>query len=358
MFPSKRNLDEAISDYIDLVGKQGCFTQSDAAELAAHLYDSTDILKHSGLSEEEAFLVACRRLGETEILNKEYAKVNTSVSVNNLWAYLFVGFNLFFSLPSLIIKGLETSFFWVNVLFYDSLTAIVIITGFNIFICMGIWLIVKQKRQIAAFIEAKVFGNAKRTVCLSFVPLTLFFISNFATTRLKLHSLIFYSLHVFNSRFVEFSFYMVILTIIGGIVVLVFSINRFEKISLKSMFEMPSTYFLLLISVLAELVAASTRILQFENTLTSLLAFGLIYMLGAYFITVYNMRNNYRYLITFSIFGIISETVFGIMADIERGNTFFSAYFILTLITAVITGLFFGRGGLMMCSQNQTSKGY
>jgi len=61
-----------------LLEKQTCKT-SDLDELESHLRDEIDQLKLHGLSEQEAFLVGTHRLGDTETLANEFAKVNESL---------------------------------------------------------------------------------------------------------------------------------------------------------------------------------------------------------------------------------------------------------------------------------------
>ena len=50
--------------------------ESDIDELEGHLREDVGILKGSKLSDEEAFLVATYRLGDTALLSDEYAKIN------------------------------------------------------------------------------------------------------------------------------------------------------------------------------------------------------------------------------------------------------------------------------------------
>ena len=64
---------------------------SDVNELENHLREEMERLKTSGLSDEEAFLIARRRLGDTGALENEFAKVNTPRRLtNHLW-WLAVG---------------------------------------------------------------------------------------------------------------------------------------------------------------------------------------------------------------------------------------------------------------------------
>lgn len=62
------------------------FGEEELEELESHLRDSVDELSSRGLSEEEAFLVAVRRLGDAESLSREFGKVSTE----RVWRQLLV----------------------------------------------------------------------------------------------------------------------------------------------------------------------------------------------------------------------------------------------------------------------------
>jgi hypothetical protein len=67
------------------------FGNADIRELEIHLREELEHLRSLSLSDEEAFLVAHHRLGDTAALENEYAKVNTPRRLtNHLW-WLAVG---------------------------------------------------------------------------------------------------------------------------------------------------------------------------------------------------------------------------------------------------------------------------
>jgi len=73
------DLNKAISSWrMRLSEKQTC-AKSDIDEMETHLREEIDSLTASKLSEQEAFLVAAHRLGDTDSLAAEFAKVNTSI---------------------------------------------------------------------------------------------------------------------------------------------------------------------------------------------------------------------------------------------------------------------------------------
>lgn len=70
--------------------KQTC-DKSDLDELESHLEDEIDQLKLKGLSEQEAFFVAAHRLGDTDELACEFAKVNRSLVLRKKLFYAGCG---------------------------------------------------------------------------------------------------------------------------------------------------------------------------------------------------------------------------------------------------------------------------
>lgn len=64
----------------------GSLGEDELEELESHLRDSIDDLTTRGVTTEEAFLVSIRRLGDTEALSNEFAKVTTE----SVWRQLLV----------------------------------------------------------------------------------------------------------------------------------------------------------------------------------------------------------------------------------------------------------------------------
>lgn len=64
----------------------GSLGEEELEELESHLRDSIDDLTSRGVTTEEAFLVSIRRMGDTEALSNEFAKVSTE----SLWRQLLV----------------------------------------------------------------------------------------------------------------------------------------------------------------------------------------------------------------------------------------------------------------------------
>jgi len=354
MGSSNFNLQQSINHYISLIQIQGSITPSDAAELTAHLYDATDALKQQGLSEEEAFTIACKRLGNEIILAEEYSKVNTSVHTNKVWAYLFIGFNLLYALPSIFLSIVALLYHLVYKHFNTSLTSVCIITAFHLVFTAFVWYIVKSKKEISRFIEKQVDQNNLRFVCITFIPLFLNTIPLRYFSNIEQSVALRYPVYAFNSSISEFSFYIAIMSIIAGTLSLIFSINKTENLTISVLFQKPSVPFLFSFGVVIELFAASTRSIRMNSIAGSAITFGLIYMAASFLIAFYNKKDSIRkYLIISMLFGFLMEIGFGFIADTERGDTYYTVYFVSAMILGIVIGSYIG---IKLRDQNTLSK--
>ncbi len=343
MGSSNFNLEQSINNYISLIQNQGSLTGSDVAELTAHLYDATDALKQRGLSEEEAFTIACKRLGNEAVLTDEYSKVNTSVKTNKIWAYLFIGFNLFYAVPSLAFTAIAAFYLLVHKNFGTTGKSTFVVTTFHLLFSVLVWYIVKNKRKISYFIEKQVEANPIRIVCMSFIPLLTSAIPVRTFNRMEQAMALRYPVYEFDSSFSEFSFYVAIMSIIAGVLSLIFSINRTENLSLRTLFENPSMLFLLLLGVVIEIFAASTRAIHIESILGSAMVFGLVYMSASFLIAFYNKKSSInRYLIIAMFFGLLMEITVGINADRSRGDTYYTVHFVSAMLLGIGLGRYLG----------------
>ncbi|MFR4997208.1 MAG: permease prefix domain 1-containing protein [Clostridium paraputrificum] len=92
------NLDESIKYWRNDLNKNDVLSLDDLEELESHLMDEITVLKEKDLSEEEAFLVAKSRIGQNDIIEEEYKKVNRNEigSINYSPFYYFISFNLYY----------------------------------------------------------------------------------------------------------------------------------------------------------------------------------------------------------------------------------------------------------------------
>ena len=120
----------------------------DVDELEAHLRDAVEKLRTAGLSDEEAFLIAARRLGTHDGLATEFGKINGQlVGWRRLW-WMLLGFLVFSVLLSWVtaVSGALTPSKTHNNYFLYILTLVQIGTLAGI-----AWLIVRRKiRSVVA----------------------------------------------------------------------------------------------------------------------------------------------------------------------------------------------------------------
>ena len=79
------DLEFNIHSWSDHLRAGGHLKEIDIVELEDHLRDEIDDLAKSGLTQDEAFLISVKRLGNVNTISQEYSKVNSE----NLWKYLF-----------------------------------------------------------------------------------------------------------------------------------------------------------------------------------------------------------------------------------------------------------------------------
>lgn len=77
-------------------------SQEDVDELVSHLQDEIENLTGRGLSEEEAFWVARRRLGDASALSVEFSKVNRAAIWRQRLLWLLTGYFLLTMVPQLV----------------------------------------------------------------------------------------------------------------------------------------------------------------------------------------------------------------------------------------------------------------
>lgn len=76
-------------------------TDGNADELENHLRDEVDSLMLSGLSDQEAFMVASHRIGDQQAIGQEFAKVNPSLAWRRRAFWMFFGI-----LVSMLVSGI------------------------------------------------------------------------------------------------------------------------------------------------------------------------------------------------------------------------------------------------------------
>jgi hypothetical protein len=82
-----RTLEEQIAQWREYLRRRQAFHGSDIEELEGHLRDQLTALTGAGLTGEEAFLVAVKRMGSLDALSREFAREHSE----RLWKQLVIG---------------------------------------------------------------------------------------------------------------------------------------------------------------------------------------------------------------------------------------------------------------------------
>lgn len=85
------DLNDQITKWHNGLAQSEAFNGRDIDELRCHLREEIEQLTAAGLSQQEAFLVARQRLGDTDSLESEFAKVNAGRILRNRLFWMVAG---------------------------------------------------------------------------------------------------------------------------------------------------------------------------------------------------------------------------------------------------------------------------
>lgn len=106
-------LERWMSAWRQSLVRSDALTADDVRELDGHLSDSVADLTRVGLSQEEATLVALRRLGDPTALALEYRKASPASAWGRRWYWMTAGF-LGFSLAMASVRSLAHLGAWLT----------------------------------------------------------------------------------------------------------------------------------------------------------------------------------------------------------------------------------------------------
>ncbi len=85
------DLNTAIENWKNQFSEKGALKKENIEELESHVLDEMDTLQHKGLSAEESFIVAAKRMGSEQTLTEEFGKVNVQAVWTHRLAWIFLG---------------------------------------------------------------------------------------------------------------------------------------------------------------------------------------------------------------------------------------------------------------------------
>jgi hypothetical protein len=334
----------ALNEYIIQVKERAALTPSDEQELRTHLMDASEDLLKCGLNAEEAFIISVKRMGNAEQVGSEYRKVNAGFVTDKIWAYMLLGFSLITSAIWLYttVSG-NLSLYLIRHFMQEPARIHAIIIVFNLVVCAIIWSVLYWGNLFSAWVQHIIQSRPWFIASLLTAGVAIvIFIEPFVRSVNKeiLHPQYYLRDYrsILNSNFVELSFYLILISAAMVVLLSVFTISNAGRLSLKSIFERPSYIFLLLFGFAVEMIAAMSRVTGVHNLIIGALLFAIIYAVAAFAVSYYNNSKVSVYLLVFALFGLVAETWSGILADISRGGTFYTAYYVPALIIGVLAG--------------------
>jgi hypothetical protein len=88
------DLNQAIQYWRENLGESPAFRRESLDELESHLRDSVSALHARGLTDEESFMVSTKRMGNSDLLQKEFSKVNRKSVWIDRTLWMLIGIQL------------------------------------------------------------------------------------------------------------------------------------------------------------------------------------------------------------------------------------------------------------------------
>ena len=101
--PTSFDLNQALHRWRESLGRSPAFHGDNLAELESHVAESVAVLQARGLSAEEAFWVATRRVGPDQRVAAEFAKVNGGAVWLDRVLWMLVGIQLWWFMSTCLV---------------------------------------------------------------------------------------------------------------------------------------------------------------------------------------------------------------------------------------------------------------
>lgn len=180
------DLNRAIQQWRRNLAQSPAFRSENLAELESHLRDSIGALQARGLSAEESFLIAVRRMGGGAPLETEFGKVNGSAIWLDRLLWTLIGYQVWIFISGIIslVSG-NALFFGFNVTGYDFKThgraipsilfTLVHLAGFAGSLALCWWVLCRKGRRFGPWLRRMLCRRS--TVALLFGALCLLSLS-------------------------------------------------------------------------------------------------------------------------------------------------------------------------------------
>ena len=184
--PTSFDLNRAIQQWRENLGQSPAFRSENLNELESHLRDSVATFETRGLSAEEAFLVAARRIGASSALEPEFGKVNGQaiwldrffwmLMGNQVWAFISGAIGLVTGNALLLgLHGVGYDFKSHGHAILVALFTLVHLAGFAGSLALCWWLFCRKGQRFGRWLNRLLYRRA--TWVLAFVTLYLLSLS-------------------------------------------------------------------------------------------------------------------------------------------------------------------------------------
>ena len=337
-------LEVAVDSYFQVLQEKGNYTSEDILELKSHLLDNVTELKKKDLEDDEAFIIAKKRLGKEEELRLEYKKVNGNrfynrelfILVLSISTYLFAYY--FYNFINDIIKQYAI-FGNKNLTVFGTMNYL-----FDVTFTIGIlYLVFNCKKYFRA--AEKLFTKSPVNFSLILVALVvLIYVFNLMGGKMffKFDLL---SSEELQSRYYAFeishtlrAFISAGLACVWIVAILIALIKSYKKVNFMDNIINDSGYIpLFLVGLFWDGVAASARMLNGHNNFfISFSVFGMIWLIGMMIFNIYLRKNILARNLIFISFGFLLELGAGIwMNPALKAGMPVSIYFIALAIGGI-----------------------
>ena len=271
------DLQHEIKNYLNKLLLNGNLTNSDAMEIESHIKDGVDSLTRNGLSEEEAFLITLKRVGNADLLSEEYNKVNPFFVSNKIRSFSIIGLALILSLGTIFLLLYDLISMFRSVYLKHTTADTIVKASLYLALCIAILIILK-------------WGNS---FTIRYIP------------RDETQENLNIPFNIDDVQYANFSFYLVIIAAVLVTLIWFESSVKKRKLSQQKSFFNSQILFLIFFSIIICLSAGMTRYLpQITSGFQSSIFFGVVYTIGSFSIALYNNDKLWTMLFIFSAFSL------------------------------------------------------
>ena len=134
-------IQEKIDSWINTLNSNAFMTEADTEELKTHLFDIVENLKKAGLDNDEAFIIASRRMGNSDDITEEYKQSNSITLQMKKSLTILTGVLLYF-LSFYFIKATSKILIFLLIKINEQINDLIVILGIRylIFWCFIVFI--------------------------------------------------------------------------------------------------------------------------------------------------------------------------------------------------------------------------